>query len=104
MSTNLELLGTLSVIHFWYRTVQQQLSEPAMILCLDSTARPPGQEMYHTALASFTNMHPEKHLCVPHYLPALFSNKSASNVHETKSQKLLHQRQYFYERTKYPKT
>jgi hypothetical protein len=67
-----------------------------MILCLDITSRPPGQEMYHIPALAFTNMHPEKHLRVPHYLPAPFGTKSASSVHETKSQNLLHQLQYFY--------
>jgi hypothetical protein len=65
-----------------------------MILCAD-TARPPGQAMYHTALA-FTTMHPEKHFRVPDYLPAPFGTKSASNVHVTKSQKLLRKLQYYF--------
>jgi hypothetical protein len=65
-----------------------------MMLCAD-TARPPGQAMYHTALA-FTTMHPEKHFRVPDYLPAPFGTKSASNVHVTKSQKLLRTIQYYF--------
>jgi hypothetical protein len=65
-----------------------------MMLCADM-ARPPGQAIYHTALA-FTTMHPEKHFRIPDYLPAPFGTKSASNVHVTKSQKLLGKIQYYF--------
>jgi hypothetical protein len=56
--------------------------------------------MYHTAFLAFTTMHPEKHFHVPDYLPAPFGTKSASNVHVTKSQKLLCKLQYYFYKNK----
>jgi hypothetical protein len=78
------------------------MREPTMILCV-GMAHLPGQVMHHTALA-FTNMHLEKHFCIPDYLPARFGTKSTSNVHVTMSQNFYVSFSTTSMRTKYPKT
>jgi hypothetical protein len=66
-----------------------------MILCVN-TACLQGQAMCHIALVS-TTMNLEKHFRIPDYLPApWFGTKGASNIHMTKSPKLLHELQYYF--------